>query len=102
MIGLCATHLSSLVRESRMAVAQRVAVAAPLHETRDDIDTYIHIFIVSVETISRMAVAQCVAVAAPLHETREDIDTYIHTFTVSGETISDGCGSVCRCSCSTT
>ena len=49
-----------------------------------------------------MAVAQRVAVAAPLHETREDIGTYIHTFIVSGETISEGCGTACRCSCSTT
>ena len=81
-------------------MAQRVALAAPLHETRGDIGTYIYLS--SLERSSRMAVAQRVAVAAPLHETRDDIDTYIHTFILSGETISEGCGSACRCSCSTT
>ena len=59
-----------------MAVAQRVAVAAPLLETREDIDTYIHLS--SLVRSSQMAVAQRVAVVAPLHETREDIGTYIH------------------------
>ena len=83
-----------------MAVAQRVAVAAPLHETREDIDTYIHLS--SLVRPSRRAVAQRVAVVAPLHETREDIGTYIHTFILSGDTISEGCGSACLCSCSTT
>ena len=99
---MCHTPILSVETISRMAVAQRVAVAAPLHETREDIDAYTYIHLSSLERPSRMVVAQRVAVLAPLHETREDIDTYIHTFILSGETISEGCDSACRCSCSTT